>query len=153
MLSWKNKFISKEKIMKKCMLAVLVGLAFVSVAAVAQTFSFGKDSKYAEEFEKVVIVSAIIDQCEVSTISKAQKEHIQKFSKEYSDYLIEKSKYNQSTVTKIVAKSLFKIDEKYGDDIPVSVCESALTIIHNMEKQWLNNLALAKNKTNTLPKI
>lgn len=136
--------------MRKCVLAVMLGLAFVSVTAVAQTFSFGKDSKYAQEFEKVVIVSAIIDQCDSPTISKAQKDHIQKFSKEYSDFLIEKSKYNATTVTKIVAKSLFKIDEKYGDEIPASVCESALTIIGNMEKQWLSNLAMEKSKS-TIP--
>ena len=130
------------------MLAVIIGLAFVSVAAVAQTFSINRDSKYAEEFERVVIVSAIIDQCDLSNISRSQKEHIQKFSKDYSDYLIEKSKYTPIKVTQIVAKSLFKIDQKYGDDIPVNVCESALKIIDNMEKQWINKLALEKNEKN-----
>ena len=89
-----------------------------------------------EEFQKTAVLSALLDQCQEVHEIKEKKEIWQKFSKEYSSFLVEKNKFKRSQVIQIVADALFEIDEKYGDDIPVPICLNALEMTMKMQKKW-----------------
>ena len=109
---------------------VLVAMC-VATSVRAQTIEKG----IWEELQKTAVLSALVEQCE-NLPAGANKADVQKFSKEYSNYLIEKGKLPVDKVIKLVATALYTIDQKYSDDIPQDICLNAVDMLSLMEKQW-----------------
>lgn len=130
-----------EVIMNKYSLSVI--LSFLMIGQVfAQTQLHDSDDMMLKndvvDFQKIVILSAVLDQCKSNFITHKKKTELKPFTKSYSNYLIEKINLTQNEVLKIVADSLYRIDMKYGDEIPITVCLNALELTEKIKNQFEN---------------
>lgn len=138
--------------MKKCITAlILLGIA-LSFNAWSQ-IKLRRNNAAKEDFEKIVLLSAIIDQCNVNDISQARKDYWQSFSKNYASTLIEENNYDVSFVAQVAATTLYKLDQSFGDNIPNEVCSLAITDISKIENQFKrDSLIIAQNKSKNFSK-
>lgn len=130
-----------EVIMNKYSLSVI--LSFLIIGQVfAQTQLHDSDDMMLKndvvDFQKIVILSAVLDQCKSNFITNKKNIELKPFTKSYSNYLIEKINLTQNEVLKIVADSLYRIDMKYGDEIPITVCLNALELTEKIKNQFEN---------------
>lgn len=130
-----------EVIMNKYSLSVI--LSFLMIGQVfAQTQLHDSDDMMLKndvvDFQKIVILSAVLDQCKSNFITNKKNIELKPFTKSYSNYLIEKINLTQNEVLKIVADSLYRIDMKYGDEIPITVCLNALELTEKIKNQFEN---------------
>lgn len=136
--------------MKKCITAlILLGLTLSFNA-----WSQAKLKKHTtEDFERIVLLSAIIDQCTISDIPEVKKDYWQSFSKNYALSLIKESNYDMSFVAKVAATTLYKIDQAFGDNIPSDVCALAVSDIEKVENQFKqDSLIIAQSKSKRIAK-
>lgn len=91
-----------------------------------------------EQLKKISLISAIIAQCEFKPPLKNSLE-LRKFSKSYTNFLIETGKYEKTEVLNMVTEILSEIESRYGiEEIPKNICTDAIATTEEMYIKWKN---------------
>lgn len=132
--------------MKKCIIALII----LGITLSFNAWSQNKSKKHTvQDFEQIVLLSAIIDQCSIEDVLEEKKDYWQSFSKNYALSLIKENKYDMTFVGKVAATTLYRIDQRFGDNIPREICILALSDIQKVENQFKRDSLIIAHHKNT----
>jgi hypothetical protein len=88
------------------------------------------------DFQRNAILSVILTQCTQNTEVMDKKDIWYPFTIHYGNYLADKTHLDAQFITKTFANAALSVAQQYGDTIPDSICQQALSKTLDIQQAW-----------------